>query len=222
MSESWGSGDRKPHRRERNIAGSRSEVRARRLHRYVCDSAIWAINPHLYAKVPIGRSPIRGRQHDLDAPDLPHIHPSVPATNLRGIHRLRRKESREARLPRRRATARFHHITTELFKSLAGIEMVHVPTRNGTGRAGSDRGRRAGRVLQLYRDGAIRQGGKGAHPRERRRQRTPRWRTSRPSPKSAFPGSTWPRCWVLVPAGRAARNIVAKLNAGVVGRRRVA
>jgi len=53
MSESWGQvviENRIGERNNRRGAGAKS--RADGYTAYVCDSAIWAINPHLYAKVP--------------------------------------------------------------------------------------------------------------------------------------------------------------------------
>src|SRR4030088_986462 len=48
---------------------------------YVCDSAIWAVNPHLYAKVPYRPlADFAGISTISTLPTFLTIHPSVPAT----------------------------------------------------------------------------------------------------------------------------------------------
>src|SRR5437763_12100721 len=49
---------------------------------YFCDSAIWAINPHLYAKVPYNpRGDFAGVSTVATLPTFLTVHPSVPAHN---------------------------------------------------------------------------------------------------------------------------------------------
>src|SRR3989449_5742851 len=102
---------------------------------YVCDSAIWAINPHLYAKVPYRPlADFAGISTISTLPTFLTVHPSVPAaTYAEFIAYVRQNPGKLAYASA--GNGSIHHITTELFKSLAGIEMVHVPYK-GMGQAG--------------------------------------------------------------------------------------
>src|SRR2546428_3658057 len=102
---------------------------------YVCDSAIWAINPHLYAKVPY--RPLEDFAVISTISTLPTfltIHPSVPATTYAEFVAYAKKNPGKLAYASA-GNGSIHHITTELFKSLAGIEMVHVPYK-GMGQGG--------------------------------------------------------------------------------------
>ena len=137
MSESWG-----PVVVENRI-GANGNIAAEAVSKaapdgytaYVCDSAILGDQP-----APVRESAVpaaggfRRRQHDLDAADLPHRAPVAPGDDLRGVHRVRESESRQSFPTPRAGNGSIHHITTELFKSLAGISMVHVPYK-GMGQA---------------------------------------------------------------------------------------
>src|SRR5207247_251427 len=83
MSESWG-----PVVIENRI-GANGNIAAEMVSKsapdgytaYVCDSAIWAINPHLYAKVPYRPlADFAGISTISTLPTFLTVHPSVPAT----------------------------------------------------------------------------------------------------------------------------------------------
>src|SRR2546423_13999446 len=102
---------------------------------YVGDSAIWAINPHLYAKVPYRPlEDFAGISTISTLPTFLTIHPSVPATTYAEFIAYAKKNPGKLAYASA-GNGSIHHITTELFKSLAGIEMVHVPYK-GMGQAG--------------------------------------------------------------------------------------
>ena len=94
---------------------------------YVCDSAIWAINPHLYSKVPY--NPIgdfAGVSSIAELPMFLSLHPSVPAKTFAEF--IAYAKANPGKLSYASAgNGSIHQITTELFKSMAGIDMVHVP-----------------------------------------------------------------------------------------------
>ena len=94
---------------------------------YFCDSAIWAINPALYAKVPYNPlGDFAGITTVAKLPVFLTVHPSVPANNYAEF--IAYAKANPGRLSYASAgNGSIHHITTELFKSLTGIQMVHVP-----------------------------------------------------------------------------------------------
>ncbi len=137
MSESWG-----PVVIENRI-GANGNIAAEMVSKsapdgytaYVCDSAIWAINPHLYAKVPYRTlADFAGISTISTLPTFLTVHPSVPAATYAEFIAYAKKNPGKLSYasPGNGST---HHITTELFKSLAGISMVHVPYK-GMGQAG--------------------------------------------------------------------------------------
>ena len=94
---------------------------------YFCDSAIWAINPALYTKVPYNPlGDFAGITTVATLPVFLTVHPSVPASNYAEF--IAYAKNNPGRLSYASAgNGSIHHITTELFKSLTGIQMVHVP-----------------------------------------------------------------------------------------------
>ena len=101
---------------------------------YVCDSAIWAINPHLYAKVPYRPlEDFAGVTTIATLPTFLTVHPSVPATTYGEFVAYAKKNPGKLSYGSA-GNGSIHHITTELFKSLAGLQMVHVPYK-GMGQA---------------------------------------------------------------------------------------
>jgi tripartite-type tricarboxylate transporter receptor subunit TctC len=94
---------------------------------YFCDSAIWAINPHVYAKVPYNPlGDFAGVSTVATLPTFLTVHPSVPARNYAEF--IAYAKANPGKLSYASAgIGSIHHITTELFKSLTGIQMVHVP-----------------------------------------------------------------------------------------------
>jgi len=137
MSESWG-----PVVIENRI-GANGNIAAEMVSKsapdgytaYVCDSAIWAINPHLYAKVPYRPlEDFAGVTTISTLPTFLTIHPSVPVTTYAEFVAYAKRNPGKLSYASA-GNGSIHHITTELFKSLAGIEMVHVPYK-GMGQAG--------------------------------------------------------------------------------------
>jgi tripartite-type tricarboxylate transporter receptor subunit TctC len=102
---------------------------------YICDSAIWAINPHLYEKVPYKPlGDFAGVTTIATLPTFLTVHPSVPAAHYAEFIAYAKKNPGKLSYASS-GNGSIHHITTELFKSLAGIDMVHVPYK-GMGQAG--------------------------------------------------------------------------------------
>jgi tripartite-type tricarboxylate transporter receptor subunit TctC len=92
-----------------------------------CDSAHWAINPFLFAKLPY--DPFRDFApviHTNYLPTYVTVHPSVPVTTIREL--IAHAKANPGKLAYASAgNGSIHHLTTELFKSMAGIDMVHIP-----------------------------------------------------------------------------------------------
>jgi len=130
MSESWGSTFV-----VENKIGANGNIAAELVARsapdgytlYFCDSAIWAINPHVYAKVPYNPlGDFAGVSTVATLPTFLTVHPSVPAHNYAEF--IAYAKANPGKLSYASAgIGSIHHITTELFKSLTGIQMVHVP-----------------------------------------------------------------------------------------------
>jgi tripartite-type tricarboxylate transporter receptor subunit TctC len=129
MSESWGSVV------VENRTGANGNIAAETVARsapdgytaYVSDSATWAINPHLYTKVPYNPlGDFAGITTIATLPTFLTVHPSVPVNNYAEF--IAYAKSNPGRLSYASAgNGSIHHITTELFKSLTGVQMVHVP-----------------------------------------------------------------------------------------------
>lgn len=90
-----------------------------------------AINPSLYRNMPI--DPLR----DLAAimmftttPNVLAVHPSVPANNVRELVDYLRKNPGKLNYGSS-GNGATNHIGTELFKSLAKVDVVHVPYKGG-------------------------------------------------------------------------------------------
>ncbi len=204
MSESWGSVVIE------NRIGANGNIAAEMVSKsapdgytaYVCDSAIWAINPHLYAKVPYRPlADFAGITTIATLPTFLTVHPSVPATTYAEF--IAYAKQNPGKLSYASAgNGSIHHITTELFKSLAGISMVHVPYK-GMGQAGP--ALIAGEVQVALRILASAEG-----------KRTPVLPDVPTIAELGIPGFDMASMLgALVPAG-VPRDIVAKLNAGIV------
>src|SRR5919206_312662 len=94
---------------------------------YFCDSAIWAINPHVYTKVPYDPlGDFAGVSTVATLPTFLTVHPSVPAHTYAEF--IAYAKANPGKLSYASAgIGSIHHITTELFKSMTGVQMVHVP-----------------------------------------------------------------------------------------------
>jgi tripartite-type tricarboxylate transporter receptor subunit TctC len=184
---------------------------------YVCDSAIWAINPHLYAKVPYRPlADFAGISTISTLPTFLTVHPSVPATTYAEFVAYARQNPGKLSYASA-GNGSIHHITTELFKSLAGISMVHVPYK-GMGQAGP--ALIAGDVQVAFSSyTAMAQYAKAGKVRilaSADGKRTPALPDVPTIAELGIPGFDMASMLgALVPAGTP-REIVAKLNAGVV------
>ena len=101
------------------------------------------------------------------------VHPSVPARTLEEFIALpRRKPGKLNYASSGQGTP--YHMAGELFKSMAGIDIVHVPHRD-SGEARTRRDRRTGADDDRRRpdDGTERRGEAGASARHHRHQRAP-------------------------------------------------
>lgn len=184
---------------------------------YVCDSAIWAINPHVYAKVPYNPlGDFAGVSTVATLPTFLTVHPSVPATHYSEF--IAYAKANPGKLSYASAgIGSIHHITTELFKSMTGINMVHVPYKGmGQGSGALVAGdvqvaftsytaiasfAKAGKVRML------------ANADGRRTPALPDMPTLNELGLTGFDMASL--LGALVPAGTP-RDIIAKLNAGIV------
>jgi tripartite-type tricarboxylate transporter receptor subunit TctC len=129
MSESWGAVV------VENRTGANGNIAAEMVARaapdgytaYVCDSATWAINPHLYTKVPYNPlGDFAGITTIATLPTFLTVHPSVPVNSYAEF--MAYAKNNPGKLSYASAgNGSIHHITTELFKSMTGVQMVHVP-----------------------------------------------------------------------------------------------
>jgi tripartite-type tricarboxylate transporter receptor subunit TctC len=184
---------------------------------YFCDSAIWAINPHVYAKVPYNPlGDFSGVSTVATLPTFLTVHPSVPAHNYAEF--IAYAKANPGKLSYASAgIGSIHHITTELFKSMTGVQMVHVPYKGmGQGSGALVAGdvqvaftsytaiasfAKAGKVRML------------ANADGRRTPALPDLPTLNDLGLTGFDMASL--LGALVPAGTP-REIVAKLNAGIV------
>jgi tripartite-type tricarboxylate transporter receptor subunit TctC len=219
MSESWGAVVIE------NRIGANGNIAAEMVARsapdgytaYVCDSAIWGINPHLYARVPY--RPLEDFAGVTTISTLPMfltIHPSVPATTYAEFIDYARKNPGKLAYASS-GNGSIHHITTELFKSLAGIQMLHVPYK-GMGQAAP--ALIAGDVQVAFSSyTAMAQFAKAGKVRilaSSDGKRTPVLPDLPTIAELGIPGFDMASMLgALVPAGTP-RDIVAKLNAGIV------
>jgi tripartite-type tricarboxylate transporter receptor subunit TctC len=184
---------------------------------YFCDSAIWAINPQVYAKVPYHPlGDFGGVSTVATLPTFLTVHPSVPAQNYGEF--IAYAKANPGKLSYASAgIGSIHHITTELFKSMTGINMVHVPYKGmGQGSGALVAGdvqvaftsytaiasfAKAGRLRML------------ANADGRRTPALPDMPTLNELGLTGFDMASL--LGALVPAGTP-REIIAKLNAGIV------
>ncbi len=86
-----------------------------------------AINPNLYAKMPYDAlrdfAPIT---LVTTVPNVLVVHPSVPAKNVRELIALAKARPRQLNFASG-STGSTGHLAGELFKTMAGVDMVHVP-----------------------------------------------------------------------------------------------
>jgi tripartite-type tricarboxylate transporter receptor subunit TctC len=95
------------------------------------DSPIWAINPHLFAKLPY--DPLKDLApvaQIVQAPLFLVVPSSGPITNVAQLIAYAKKNPGKVTYASA-GTGSSHHLTAELFKSMAGIEIVHVAYKGG-------------------------------------------------------------------------------------------
>ena len=91
-----------------------------------------AINPTLYPKLPFDI--MRDFVHIINFAKVPGIvvvHPSVPARNVKELIALARANPDKLRHGST-GIGSPHHLAGEIFKSMSGVKMVHVPYRGAT------------------------------------------------------------------------------------------
>ncbi len=98
------------------------------------DNSSWAINPHLFKNIPY--DPLKDFAPVIEAGVLPMflaVVPSLPVSNLQELLDYARKNP--GRISYGSAgNGSIHHIATELLKSTAGVNLVHVPYK-GSGQS---------------------------------------------------------------------------------------
>ncbi len=97
----------------------------------VNSSSALVIGPHLVRKPPY--DPLRDFAPVIliaAAPNVLVVHPSLPATSVKGLIALAKKRPRELNYASN-GVGTLSHLTGELFKLRAGIDMLHVPYKGG-------------------------------------------------------------------------------------------
>jgi tripartite-type tricarboxylate transporter receptor subunit TctC len=184
---------------------------------YFCDSAIWAINPHLYAKVPYNPlGDFAGVSTVATLPTFLTVHPSVPAHNYAEF--IAYAKANPGKLSYASAgIGSIHHITTELFKSMTGVQMLHVPYKGmGQGSGALVAGDVQVAFTSYTAIAAFAKAGKVrmlANADGRRTPALPDMPTLNELGLTGFDMASL--LGALVPAGTP-REIIAKLNAGIV------
>jgi len=95
-------------------------------------SSAFTLNPNLSANVPY--DPIKSFapvSFVCSAPLLLVVHPSVPVNTVRDLIKLAKAKPGQI-FYASNGTGSLSHLTTELFKNAAGVDMVHVPYKGGT------------------------------------------------------------------------------------------
>ena len=151
-------------------------------------------------------------------PSILVVHPSVPVTSVEELVAYAR--ARPGKLTYASAgSGSATHLATELFKSIAGIDLVHIPYK-GSGPAMTDVlsgqvdvmfGFNPGQVMQYAKAGKLRP---LAITTEDRLSSFPKLPTMQEAGVSGYEASTW--YGVLAPAGLSP-EVVARLNAQIAG-----
>jgi tripartite-type tricarboxylate transporter receptor subunit TctC len=219
MSESWGS------MVVENRTGANGNIAAEIVARsapdgytaYFCDSAIWAINPHVYTKVPYNPlGDFAGITTVATLPTFLTVHPSVPANTYAEFIAYARQNPGKLSYASA-GTGSIHHITTELFKSLTGVQMVHVPYK---GMGQGSQALIAGEVQVAFTSytaiAAFAKAGKVRMLANADGKRTPALPDLPTLAELGLPGFDMASLLgALVPAGTS-REIVNKLNSGII------
>jgi tripartite-type tricarboxylate transporter receptor subunit TctC len=90
-----------------------------------------AINPSLYSKLPFDvRKDFAPTAFLVTAPNILVVNPSVPATSVKELIALAKSKPGQLNFGSGGA-GQTPHLAGELFKSMAGVEMTHVPYKGG-------------------------------------------------------------------------------------------
>jgi len=98
------------------------------------DNSSWSINPHLFARIPY--DPLKDFTPVIQAGILPMflaVVPSLPVSSLGELLDYARKNPGKLSYGTA-GNGSIHHITTELLKTMAGVDIVHVPYK-GSGQS---------------------------------------------------------------------------------------
>src|SRR5438874_4576975 len=184
---------------------------------YFCDSAIWAINPHVYAKVPYNPlGDFAGVNTVATLPTFLTVHPSVPAHNYAEF--IAYAKANPGKLSYASAgIGSIHHLTTELFKSMTGINMVHVPYKGmGQGSRALVAGELQVRFTSYTAIASFAKAGKVRMLANADGRRTPALPDMPTIAELGLPGFDMASLLgALVPAGTP-REIINKLNSGII------
>jgi len=180
------------------------------------DQAVWAINPHLYSR--LAYDPLK----DFTAVTLVGIAPlffvvnvSVPTSSIQEL--IAHAKANPGKLSfASTGNGSVHHIATELFKSMAGVNIVHVPYKGGGPAVVA---LLAGEVQMAFQGYPGVAPGVGAGRLRLLAIANPQRSSSHPGvptlSESGLPGfDMTASIGVLAPAGTP-REVVAKLNAGI-------
>jgi tripartite-type tricarboxylate transporter receptor subunit TctC len=99
------------------------------------DSAVWAFNPHLFSKLPYEPLKFAPVIQLARLPLFIAVPSSSPATNLAQLIAHAKQNPGKVTYGSS-GIGSYHHIATEMFRSMAGIDIVHVPYK-GAAQAGA-------------------------------------------------------------------------------------
>ncbi len=93
------------------------------------DNSAWGINPHLFSQLPY--DPLKDLSPVVQVGILPLflvVKKGVPATNVEELIAYAKKNPGKLHYGSA-GPGSIHHLTGEMFKSMAGVDLVHVPYR---------------------------------------------------------------------------------------------
>jgi tripartite-type tricarboxylate transporter receptor subunit TctC len=176
-----------------------------------------AVNPGLYAKLPY--DPVRDLQPITVAANVPLflvVHPSVNATNVRELIALAKAQPGRLNYASG-GSGVTNHLAMEMFKSAAGVDLVHVPYKGGPPAVADLIGGQVSLmfetgpgILPHVKSGKLRALGLGS---DKRSAAMPELPTVSEQGLPGFDGKAWVA--FVAPAG-VPRPIVDKLNAETV------
>lgn len=100
-------------------------------HTLLIAAGAHAINPSLYAKLPYNvRKDFARVAFLVTAPNILVVNPQLPATSVKGLIALAKSKPGQLNFGSGGA-GQTPHLAGELFKSMAGVDMTHVPYKGG-------------------------------------------------------------------------------------------